>query len=66
MKRITALLLVFVMLLGLAACGSEDPNKKSAGVMSYKEYMDAAVDSEVTIECYVMATQSWCQDTINV
>ncbi len=66
MKRITALLLVFVMLLGLAACGSEDPNKKSAGVMSYKEYMDAAVDSEVTIECYVMATQSWWQDTINV
>ncbi len=66
MKKIITIVLVFAMLLGLAACGAEDPNKKSAGVMTYQQYMDAPMDSEVTIECYVMATQSWWQDTINV
>jgi hypothetical protein len=66
MKKIITIVMVFAMLLGLAACGAEDPNKKSAGVMTYQQYMDAPMDSEVTIECYVMATQSWWQDTINV
>ena len=66
MKKVLSVLLALAMVMALAACGSENPSKKSAGVMTYKEYVDAALDSEVTVECYVQATQSWWQDTINV
>lgn len=66
MKKVFSVLLVIAMVLALAACGSENPSKKSSGVMTYKQYMDAALDSQVTVECYVQATQSWWQDTINV
>lgn len=41
---------------------SEDPAKKSEGVMTYQEYMDADVDSEVVIETYVQNKQSWWED----
>ena len=34
----------------------------SADVMSYDEYMAADVDTEVTVEAYVQATQSWWED----
>jgi uncharacterized protein YcfL len=60
MKKLTALLLAVVMVVGLTACGSkEDINAKSEGVMTHAEYTAAALDSEVTIEAYVQATQSW-------
>ena len=36
------------------------------GVMTYAEFRAADIDSEVTVECYVQATQSWWEDTINV
>ncbi len=35
---------------------------KSEGVMTYSEYCDAAIDSEVTIEAYVQAKQGWWED----
>ena len=35
---------------------------KSEGVMTYAEYCDAAIDSEVTIEAYVQAKQGWWED----
>ena len=35
---------------------------KSEGVMTYAEYCDAAIDSEVTIEAYVQAKQGWRED----
>ena len=35
-------------------------------VMSYDEYMAAELDSEVTIETYVQAKQSWWEDTATV
>lgn len=35
------------------------PSAKSEGVMTYEEYMAAEVDSEVVIEAYVQAKQSW-------
>ena len=66
MKKFIVALLTLAMVLGLAACGGEDPSKKSEGVMTYQEYMAAADDTEVVIECYVQATQSWWQDAINV
>lgn len=42
-----------------SAEASADPNAKSEGVMTYAEYDAAAMDSEVTIEAYVQAHQSW-------
>lgn len=66
MKKLTALLLAVVMVVGLTACGGakEDINAKSEGVMTYAEYTAAALDAEVTIEAYVQATQSWWDNKI--
>ena len=38
----------------------------SEGVMSYEEYAAADIDSEVTIECYVQAHQSWWDNKVSV
>lgn len=35
---------------------------KSEGVMNYEEYMAAELDSEVVVETYVQAKQSWWED----
>ena len=72
MKKILSLLLVFVMVFALAACGggetapAVDPNAKSEGVMTYAEYEAAELDSEVVIEAFVQAKQSWWQDKATV
>lgn len=44
------------------ASESESSEEKSEGVMTYAEYMDAAIDDEVVIETYVQAKQSWWED----
>ncbi len=48
--------------------GSEvkDPAEKSEGVMTYEQYKAAAVDTEVVVECYVQANQSWWDNKITV
>lgn len=68
MKKVLALVLMTAMTLGLVACGGkkEDPNAKSEGVMTYAEYEAAAIDSQVTIEAYVMDKQSWWDNTATV
>ncbi len=66
MKKIISVVLALVMLFSLTACSKEDPSKKSEGVMTYKEYTEAAIDSEVVIETYVQAKQSWWKDTATV
>ncbi len=38
------------------------PAAKSEGVMTYEEYMAAEMDTEVVIEAYVQAKQSWWED----
>ncbi len=43
-----------------------DVDVKSEGVMTYEEYMAAAMDSEVVIETYVQAKQSWWEDKATV
>lgn len=43
-----------------------DPAAKSEGVMTYQEYVDADLDSEVTIEAYVQAKQSWWEDKATI
>ena len=41
-------------------------NEKAEGVMSYADYVKAADDDEVVIECYVQNHQSWWDNKISV
>ena len=59
MKKFIAILLALTMVLAFAGCAG---NK----AMTHKEYMAADMDSEVIIETYVQATQSWWEDKITV
>ena len=58
MKKIAALLLVLCMALSFVAC--------SSGAMTHDEYMAAEMGSEVVVETYVQATQSWWDNKITV
>ena len=74
MKKFFAVLLALSMVFALAACtsGSNEPAAepevdifaKGEGVMTYAEYAAADLDTEVTIETFVQATQSWWDNTI--
>ena len=71
MKNISKVLLASVLLLGAAGCSgnggsSEDPSKKSEGVMTYAEFDAAKTDDKVTIEAYVQAKQSWWEGKANI
>ena len=106
MKKITALLLTFVLVMACVGCGKdEDPSSGesstgsvessegtepvesgsestepvesgsestesgeagSEGVLTHEEYMAAAVDTEVVIEAYVQAKQSWWEDKATI
>ena len=60
MKKIIAMLLVLVMVLSFAGCAG------GSKAMSHADYMAAAMDSEVVIETYVQAHQSWWDNKITV
>lgn len=50
-----------------AADASEDTDSEAgADVMSYDEYMAADLDSQVTVQAYVQAKQSWYEDKATV
>lgn len=68
MKKFLAIMLALITVLCCVACGeaAEDPTKKSEGVMTYAEYEAAAMDSQVVIETYVQAKQSWWEDKATV
>ena len=90
MKKITALLLAFVLGLACMACGADETansdtnastetvadastetatevaDEKSEGVMTYAEYAAAALDTEVVVETYVQAKQSWWEDKATI
>lgn len=68
MKKYVALILAFSLTLALAGCGGKDDasDVKSEGVMTYSEYMDAAVDAPVVVEAYVQAKQAWWDDKASV
>lgn len=49
-----------------STAAAEAADIKSEGTMTYDEYMAAEVESEVTIEAYVQAKQSWWDDKATV
>ena len=55
MKKLIAMLMVLAMVFALAGCSN---------AMTHEKYMAAAVDTEVTVETYVQATQSWWDNKI--
>lgn len=61
MKKLLAVILAAACLLSIAACAEtkDEPDVKSEGVMTYAEYAAAAVESQVVVETYVQAKQSW-------
>ena len=66
MKKIIALLLTLSLTLVpgtlVMAEGEEEADVKSEGVMTHEEYIAADLDTEVVIETYVQAKQSWWED----
>ena len=70
MKRVVAFMLATMLTMSLVGCGSKPANSgddaKSEGVMTYAEYMAADVDTQVVIEAYVQAKQSWWEDQATV
>lgn len=71
MKKLIAFLLVLVMMLCVAACAptetpdnTENQNPPASTAMTHAEYLAAAEDDAVEIECYVQATQSWWDNKI--
>ena len=69
MKKFLALLMALIMVLALVGCNKKtenDADTKSEGVMTHAEYIAADLDSEVVVETYVQAKQSWWEDQATV
>jgi len=71
MKKLKLLLLTLSLMLVCTGCGSKggednEADVKSEGVMTYEEYAAAALDSEVVVETYVQAKQSWWDNKATV
>ena len=72
MKKILSLLMTMTVALSCVGCGSSggssagNTDAKSEGVMTYAEYAAAELDTEVVIEAYVQAKQSWWDDKATV
>ena len=72
MKKILSLLMTMTVVLSCVGCGSSggssagNTDAKSEGVMTYAEYAAAELDTEVVIEAYVQAKQSWWDDRATV
>lgn len=69
MKKKLALVLALAFVLALVGCGSNSDNEndtdvKSEGVMTHAEYIAAEMNSQVVVETYVQATQSWWDNKV--
>ncbi|MBQ8216725.1 MAG: hypothetical protein IJZ91_02070 [Oscillospiraceae bacterium] len=67
MKKFVVLFLALSLAFSFAACAKTAPAEDAAdvkgeGVMTYAEYDAAALESEVVVETYVQAKQSWWND----
>ena len=61
MKKFASLILALCMILSVAAFAEPE-----AAVMTYADFMAAAIDDEVTVETYVQANQSWWDGKISL
>ena len=59
MKNLVSVILALVMVLAMVCCAE-------ATVMTHEEYVAAELDTEVTIETYVQAHQSWWDSKLTV
>lgn len=69
MKKFLILSLSLALVLGIAGCGSDNnsgADVKSEGVMTYDEYCAAELDTQVVVETYVQAKQSWWDNKATV
>lgn len=75
MKKMVSMFLAFGLVLACAGCGSKDSGAagqdggadvKSEGVMTYAEYAAAELETEVVVETYVQAKQSWWDNKATV
>lgn len=68
MKKLLAFILAAIMMITFVACGDtgDGADAKSEGVMTYDQYVAAALDTEVVIETYVQAKQSWWDNKATV
>ena len=71
MKKLFAAMLVLALALSLCAFAMAEEevplgDDKSEGVMTYAEYAAAELETEVTIEAYVQAHQSWWDNQVTV
>ncbi|MBR3502785.1 MAG: hypothetical protein IKO07_00895 [Clostridia bacterium] len=62
MKRIITLVLTVLMVMSLFACVAAD----ETAPMTHDEYVAAELETEVTVETYVQAHQSWWDDKLTV
>jgi len=59
-KKSVLVVLALTCVFAMTGCGSKSGSAaKSEGVMTYAEYAAAELDSEVVVETYVQANQSW-------
>ena len=60
MKKLIAVLLTLTLLCAFAGCGEKtDINAKSEGVLTYAQYTDAALDTQVVVEGFIQAKQAY-------
>ena len=60
MKKILALVLALSLALSLALCANAETEEPT--VMTYEEFVAAAIDDEVTVETYIQAKQGWWEN----
>lgn len=63
---IVQIIVTLIASLGLLIPGIQATTEPDYELMSHAQFMAADVDTQVTVETYVQATQSWWNDTINV
>ena len=81
MKKILALVLALVMVMGLVACGNPTPTDPAptdpaptdpaptdpaVTVMTHEEFMAAEMESPVVVETYVQAVESWWDGCVQI
>ena len=68
-KKYVAILLALAIALAFAGCAKkadEAADPKSEGVMTHTEYIAAELETQVVVETYVQAKQSWWDDKATV